>query len=431
LQRLVKIAYLANKIRIVSCRVKTSRAVSLGVWVGTGGRYEQQPENGISHFLEHLVFKGTRHRSYRDIKEAVEGKGGSLNGFTSEEITCFLAKTLREHFCAGLEVLLDMAFFPALQGRDVERERGVIGEEIRMYLDLPQHLAYDRLMTMLWPGHPLGRNLAGSLATVQAITAADVRAYQQRWYQPANITIVACGDITAAEIAAAAEKFFAAYRTAAPGSTPGGYTAAPSRPDDGALGVIRSRTQQIQLCLGLHAFSRLDPDRYALVMLHIILGANMSSRLFNEIREERGYAYEIATAVKQFNDTGAFIIHAGLVRDKVEASVGLIGKTLRSVMRCGVSRDELTRAKEYFHGQFLMGLEDTGERMMWIGEQIMTVGKVETEETILAAVDRLRLPDVRRVARRIFSAPGKSLALVGPVPRALEQHLAKKMREGL
>ncbi|MCM8814130.1 MAG: insulinase family protein, partial [Candidatus Omnitrophica bacterium] len=420
---------LPNGSRVATCTAAVFPSVSIGVWVGTGGRYEALSNNGISHFLEHLVFKGSARYSYLEIKELIEGAGGALNGFTSEEVTCFYAKTLRENFAVAFDVLMDMTFQPLVKQQDVEKERAVIVEEIKMYQDLPQHVVYDRLLSLLWPDHPLGWNLAGTVASLSGIGRAQIIGHHRRWYQPGNILITACGDCEHQAAVRAAAQFFkraGLLRRENP-FLPGQYPAAPEFRRPPRTDVTIKAIEQTHFCLGMHGLSRTDPLRQALTLLHIILGANMSSRLFNEIRERRGLAYEIGTSLKRFNDCGALIVHAGVVSERLAQAVELTVRELDKCRRRLVPDAELRRAKDYYIGQLVMGLEDNGDHMLWFGEQLMTMQKIKNVRRLIRDVRAVGAADVRRAARLVVQPENIQLTVIGPVSGGQESCLRRFM----
>ncbi len=415
-----RVETLPNGMGLAVAPMPQAQSVAVGVWVRAGGRYEPAERTGISHFVEHVLFKGTATRSCEALKRQVEGVGGSLNGFTAEEFTCYMAKVPRRHGGRALDVLADMIRRPRLAARDIDKERSVILEEIRMYEDAPGQLVHDLFSQLLWPDHPLGMLLSGTIDTVRRITRQDLVAYWERMYRPGNVLLSIAGDIDPADMRRRAIRAFGPAR----GRGAPRFLRAP-RPRRGPqVRVWRRPTEQTHVCLGAHAIPRTHPDRFALELLHVLLGANMSSRLFREVRERRGLVYEIGTQIKRFEDTGAFVISAGCEPDKLTATVQTVFAELLRIRRGAVGRSELSRAKEYYAGQLLMGLEDTMDRMLWIGEQAVTVGRVAKPDQLLAHLDRVTARDIRRVAGQLFVAPKMHLAVVGQVSEAEGARLA-------
>ncbi len=414
---------LKNGIRCVGHIMPQRDSLSIGVWINAGGRYESAREGGISHFLEHLLFKGTLKRSAEEIKEAIEGRGGAMNGFTSEEFTCYLVKVLGRDMGTALDVLSDMVLKPRLSPKDIEKERTVIKEEIKMYLDLPSHHVHDLVVEILWPEQPLGRNLAGTVETVSAITTEDIRGYKSRFYNPSNIVVAACGNMGHRDFFDACEKYF----KSAPKGRKSAFKKAIEKQEKPQLKILSKETEQTHLAMGVHAFGRNDPDRHTLTLLHIILGGNMSSRLFRELREKRGLVYEIGTHAKKFYDTGAFLISAGLDTKKVVRSLDLMTKEIKRIKTKPVGKDEFERAKEFYRGQLLLGLEDTADHMLWMGEYMSADGKIPAPSEILGKIDKITPDDLMRVAKRIFNNAGLNLALIGPINKPDEKRISEAL----
>lgn len=402
---------LPNGLGIVLRPMPQALSVAVGVWVRAGGRYESADRAGISHFLEHLLFKGTRRRSCEVLKRQIEGVGGSLNGFTAEEFTCYMAKVPQRHARRAVEVLADMVRSPLLSSRDIDKEREVVLEEIRMYEDTPGQYVHDLFSQLLWPDHPLGMLLSGTIDTVRRINRSDILAYWGAMYQPRSMLISCTGAFDPDTVTRDIRRALGSMR----GRPVRPFVRAP-RPRRGPqVRVWNKATEQTHLCVGTYAIPRTHPDRFALELLHVLLGANMSSRLFREVREKRGLVYEIGTHIKRFDDTGAFLIYAGCDTGKTAATVQTIFTELSRLRRTLVAHAELQRAKDYYAGQLLMGLEDTMDQMLWIGEQAVTVGRIATPDALLTHLAKVNAADIRRVARQLFVTPKLHLAVVGPI----------------
>lgn len=398
-------------------------SVSVGIWIGCGGRYEDAKRAGISHFLEHIVFKGTKKRTGRELKQAIEGIGGSFNGFTAEEFTCYLVKVLNKHMPLALDVLSDMALNPLLKREDIERERGVILEEIRMYRDIPMHFVHEILDSLLWPGQPLGMPLAGTAESVSSITRDMLRDYKNAHHNPSNMIIVVTGAFKEGSLVPIITRFFKKISKGAQSS----FLPARASQVKAQAKIVFKKTEQMHVALGVHSFKRNHPDRYALSLLNIILGGNMSSRLFHELREKRGLAYEIGSQVKRYKDAGAFIVHAGIDNKKLIETVELILKELSLMKKALVKDDEFNRAKEYYRGQLLLALEDTMDYMLWLGEGFILHDRLRTPNEILKQVDKVTPHDLRRVANKVFNTRDLNLALIGPI----EDKMRKKIEGAL
>ena len=407
------VSELRNGLGLVHRTVAHAPSVAVGVWVRAGGRYEPRRLAGMSHFLEHLLFKGTQRRTCEELKQAIEGVGGTLNGFTAEEFTCYMAKVPARHLRRAVDVLADMVRRPTLSRLDLEKERDVILEEIRMYDDTPGQSVHDLFSELLWPDHPLGTLLSGTQDTVRRITRRDLVRYWQRFYLPRNLLVSVVGAAECEAIGRHVERAFGRMR----GTGARWFLRAPRARRGPQVRVWSKPTEQTHLCVGTYAIPRTHPDRFALELLHVLLGANMSSRLFREVREKRGLVYEIGSAIKRFYDTGAFVVHAGCETSKLTATVQTIFRELARV-RLGISEAELRRAKDYYAGQLQIGLEDAMDHMLWVGEQVITVGRVWRPEQLLAYAARVTRQDIRRVARQLFVTEKLHLAVVGPVPQA-------------
>jgi len=418
-------AVLDNGLRIVTHKMSGRSSAALGVWIGVGGRYEDNTNKGIAHLLEHLCFKGAGKYSAFQIKETIEGVGGSLNAFTSEEFTCYLAKLIVRHLPLALDVLSDMVLAPLLTEKDMEKEKAVILEEIKMYRDLPQAYVNELLDELLWPAHPLGMNLAGTPESVRALSRSQVSSFCRDFYHPENIVVSVSGDIEHQKIIKYLSKAFSKSK-ARPALK---FRPAPeNRQETARVKFFTKDTEQSHLAMAYLGYKRNHPDRHAMGLLHIVLGANMSSRLFNEVREKKGLAYEIGTQARYFYDTGAFFVHAGVDNRKIASAVSTILKEMEKIAKFKVSRDEFTRAKEYYTGQLLMSLEDTLDHMLWVGEQEIALRRIKSQQDILAEVRKVAIEDLKRVAKDIFRNNNLSLAVIGPLPSQTQGEIVNLLK---
>lgn len=408
---------LPNALRVISAPMPHMESVALGIWMAAGGRYESSRLNGVSHFLEHLIFKGTAARSARQIKEAIEGLGGSMNAFTDVELTCLYAKVPAKHAPFVLEVLLDMALHPRLAQGDVDRERQVILEEIKMYLDAPMQYVQDLLGALMWPKQPLGMFLAGTQESVKRISGRDLKSYQQRFYTPANMVVAAAGPIS--------HRLLVEHVSQIVGRVPAGrpqrFRRASQRQARPRWQCTVKETEQTHASLGFHAFPRNHPHVHGLNLLHVILGGNMSSRLFHQVREVRGLAYDIGSQVKRYRDTGAFTVSAGVEHRKLLSALQVILQELRRVRRERVGPAEFRRAQEFYTGQLLLTLEDTIDHMLWIGESEMVLGRAHPVNAIVEDIRRVTPADVRRVAQSVLRPQHLNVAVIGPVKPTLQR----------
>jgi predicted Zn-dependent peptidase len=389
-------------------------SVSVGLWVGVGSRYEPASLNGACHFIEHLLFKGTKKRSAREISQAVEGIGGYLNAFTSEEATCFHARAGHDRFDELLDVLLDMVLHSRFDPADIAREREVIKEEIAMYLDEPQHHVQELLNATLWPGQPLGRPITGTGKTLDAMTRSRLLGHLYENYVAGNTLVVAAGKIKHGQVVRDVERYAAGFRGAAPPRF------SPARDDqrEPEVCLFTKKTEQTQIALGIRTCSRQDDRRYALRLLNTILGENSSSRLFQHLREDLGLAYSIYSTASHFGDTGDLTIYAGLDTDNVSKALRLILRELRRLREAAPSAAELKRARDYVIGQIDLGLESTDNQMNWLGEQLLGYGRILPPAHIKRRLREVSAGEVRAVARDFFRLEGLNLALVSPLKSA-------------
>lgn len=410
---------LKNGLRIITHNMKQRDSISIGFWVGVGGRYEEGNLKGGSHFLEHIVFKGSQKYTCEEIKDKVEGIGGTLNAFTSEEQTCFYAKIPSKHLKQTFDVLADMVFFPKISGRDMTKEKTVILEEIKMYRDLPQHLVMELLDELVWPNHPLGRNLAGTPQTVSAMRPSDLKKFHQAHYTPKNIVIAVAGNVEHSEIVNLAQKKLKNQIS----SEQQDYRKAGILQSKPQINLYKKNIEQMHMALGMPGFDENHKDRYVLSLLSIILGGNMSSRLFVEVREKRGLAYSISSCTKSLHDTGMFMIRAGVDNKKIFDTIKLIFKELSKIKRSCVSKKEFQLAKDYLFGQLMLGLEDTMEHMLWIGETIISRDKIKTLAHVIKEFNKITLQDIQRVAREVLDKNRFHLAIVGPLTEQQEHQI--------
>jgi len=411
---LYRVTQLKNGLTVATAEMPHMLSVSVGLWIGLGSRYEPPPLNGVCHFIEHLLFKGTQRRSAKDISQAVEGIGGSLNAFTSEEATCFHARAGHGRFDQLLEVLLDMLLDSKFDPVDIAKEREVIKEEIAMYLDEPQHHVQELLNAALWPAQPLGRPITGTAQTLDAMTRAHLLGYLHDNYVTRNTLIVAAGRLKHGQVARAVARYAPRFRAAARPRFPPACDAQ----REPTLRLFTKRTEQTQIALGIRTCSRHDPRRYALRLLNTLLGENMSSRLFQVVREDRGLAYSIYSTPSFFDDTGDLVISAGLDADNLSQTLRLILRELRRLTEASPGAAELRRARDYVIGQIDLGLETTDNQMNWLGEQLLGYGKIFPPAELKRRLREVSAAQIRAVARDFFRPERLNLALVSPLKSA-------------
>jgi predicted Zn-dependent peptidase len=379
----------------------------VGVWVGTGSRDETDEQAGISHFLEHLLFKGTESRSAREIAEAIDGVGGDMNAYTTKEYTTFYVRLLSEHLDLGLDILCDILRAPALRPNEVDAERQVILEEVLMHLDEPADIVQERFAEALFPEHPLGREVLGLPRVIKKVGVGEIRGFFDEHYLPRNMVVAAAGDIEHDAVAAGIERRFVGRE----GGTP------PRRqvPGDAVTArfVEHDETEQAHLVYGVRAPERRSPDRFTLAALNHVLGGGLSSRLFQKIREERGLAYSIGSDRVAYDDAGALAVSVGTAPEHAHEVLALIEQEFDQLMSSGITERELDVARGHLRADLLLSLEDSGARMSRIGASLMLHGQVLSVDDLLAKIDAITLDSVREVAGRVLSGE-RILAVVGP-----------------
>lgn len=408
-----------NSLKLIYKKMPGVSSVSFGLWFDTGSRNEDVSINGISHFLEHLVFKGSKKYSGYKIKESIEGLGGSLNAFTSEENTCYYAKFLGKHLRRVSGILSDMTCNPLLKSEDIEKERTVIIEEIKMYKDLPQFQVQEIFDALLWPRHPLGRNIAGSIESVSGISSKSISEYHNLWYAPANMVISCAGNLDEKVL----EDFVAnAFSKKRPGRK-GAIVAFKSVSEGPKIKILQKDIEQTHIALGFPGLNRSHKDRFVLGVLNVILGGNMSSRLFNEVREKKGMAYEIASHIKKLKDTGVFFVHAGVDNRNMVEAARLVFTEFLKLKKKKVSSGELKRAKDFLLAQTEMALDDSLDHMLWMGGSLINTGFIYTKEEVRKKINRISSADIKNLAHEIIDWQGLRFAAVGPQKSGLEDDI--------
>ncbi|WP_258360860.1 M16 family metallopeptidase [Moorella sulfitireducens] len=405
---------LENGIRVVSEEVPFANSIALGVWVRTGSRDEDTTNQGVSHFLEHLLFKGTTRRTARQIAEELEAVGGIINAFTTKEYTCFYTRVLAEHLDLAIDVLSDMFFNSLLAVEDIEKEKKVILEEIKMYEDSPDELVHDLFAQAIWPGHPLGRAILGTYETVANLNRDVIYRYYQEHYNSASIVLAAAGKFSTAGLVARLHEAFG-LKTC-PGRQ-GEYRPPRNHP---GVSVNVKDTEQVQICLGVPGLPQDHGDIYALQALNNILGGGLSSRLFQLIREEQALAYSVYSYHAGFSDSGLLTIYAGTSPDNYRRVVTLILEEIAFLKDKGVTEKELKRTKDQIRGNLLLGQENVNHRMSRLGKTELTYGRVITAEEVIERLNEVTEDDVRAVAGRLFRPEYLSLTTLGPEVEPLD-----------
>ncbi len=417
-----QVTHLKNGLTVATAEMSHMTSVSLGLWIGIGARYEPPEINGVCHFIEHMLFKGTKKRSAREISQSVEGIGGYMNAFTSEDATCFHSRACHERFDELLDVLMDMLLNSRFDRADIEKEREVIKEELAMYLDQPQHQVQELLNATLWPDQALGRPITGTDKTLDAMTRAQLLSYLYDKYVAGSSLIVAAGKLKHRQVIRSVARYAPRFQT---GVRPR-FAPAQNHQRASKIRLFTKKTEQTQMALGIRTCSRHDQRRYALRLLNTMLGENMSSRLFQVVREDRGLAYSIYSVPSFFDDTGDIVISAGLDTDNLRKTLRLIVRELRRFTESPPGAAELRRARDYLVGQIDLGLESTDNQMNWLGEQLLGYGRIFKPTEIKRRLSAITAGEVRAVARDFFRSDRLNLALVSPLKSAAS--LAKTLR---
>lgn len=412
----VKRTVLPGGLRVVTEAVPTMRSVSFGMWVGVGSRDESGKQAGASHYLEHLLFKGTNQRSALEISAAIDRLGGEINAFTAKEFTCFYARVLDADLPVAVDVVTDMVLSSTVTGPDFESERGVILEEIAMHDDDPGDVVHDTFAQTVFGDTPLGRPILGSVGAIETLRRDTVRRYYRRWYRPEHLVVAAAGNLNHAAVVRLVKKAFAAGGVSLNDEAPASPSVRRVQPRPKAGGgaiVIPRATEQVNLVLGVPGVDRNDPRRFALAVLNSALGGGMSSRLFQEVREKRGLAYSVYSYHAQYSDAGLFGVYAGCLPKKVDDVLDLCRAELQRVCHRGVTAEELERGKGQLRGSLVLGMEDTGSRMNRIGKSELVYGQMLSVDEVLSRVEAVTLDDVRDVASGVLDVP-PTLAVIGP-----------------
>jgi predicted Zn-dependent peptidase len=394
---------------IVTEAMSEVRSISIGLWFDVGSRDEPDEIAGTSHFLEHLLFKGTPTRSAKDIADAFDAVGGDVNAFTGKEYTCYYARVLDEDLAMAFDVLSDMVTNSTLDEAELESERKVILEEIAMHEDAPDELVHDLFYRAMWDGHPLGRPVLGFNESVGSVTRDQLQTYWQERYSAPNLVVAAAGhldherivDLVATRFSGARER----RKTLRAGIAP--------RPTKG-VNVHRRPTEQAHIVMGTQGLHRSHDDRHALSALDTVLGGGMSSRLFQEVREKRGLAYAVYSYSSMFADTGTFAVYAGTTPQNADTVMDIIAGELAAVAEDGITPAELERAKGHLRGALVLSSEDPGSRMNRLGRQQLGLGEIIPLDELIARFEALEIEQLKRVAKEILGAGSPHITVVGP-----------------
>lgn len=405
---MIKTHTFSNGLRLVLEKIPSVRSVSIGIWIGTGSRYETKENNGISHFIEHMLFKGTEKRSARDIAEAFDCIGGHLNAFTSKEYTCYYGKVLDQHLPIAIDVLADMFFNSSFDAVELEKEKNVVLEELKMYEDTPDDEVHDLIAKATYFDHSLGYSILGQEEVLRQLTAEDLRNYIREHYTPDNTVIAVAGNFEEQELIELVETHFDHFE---------GH----KRVLETALPLVSSHhlmkvkdTEQAHFCLGFEGLPIGDKEIYPLILLNNILGGSMSSRLFQEIREERGLAYSVFSYHTSFLDSGAVHLYSGTAPQQLEEVYNLCMDILYNLATKGITSKELHNGKEQLKGNLMLSLESTNSRMSRIGKNELMLRKHLSLDEIISNIDLLTEETVNRLATKLFTQ-NHSFAMISPL----------------
>ncbi|MCK9217086.1 MAG: insulinase family protein [Firmicutes bacterium] len=401
--------HLENGIRIVAEEIKYVNSISIGIWVKTGSRYENISNNGVSHFIEHMLFKGTKNRTAKDIASSIDKIGGQLNAFTSKECTCFYAKVLDSHFDIALEILCDMFLNSCFSEKEIEKEKGVVLEEISMYEDSPEDLVHDILTQTVWANNPLGMSILGTEDTLSNLTRKDIIDYLKNNYTSKNIVISLVGNFDKDSTLKKISNAFNEYNT---------YD---TKRENGLSPRFISKnthkykeTEQVHICIGYEGIELGSKYTYPLLVMNNIFGGSMSSRLFQKIREERGLAYSVFSYPSSYIGCGLFSIYAGMKPSQVETVLSIIDNEINELRNNSITSQELYDSKEQLKGSYILGLESTSGRMISIGKSELLLDRIYSPKEIIKLIDLVTIDDIRYVINNIFDDNNKGTAIIGP-----------------
>jgi predicted Zn-dependent peptidase len=404
----VETTTLANGVRVITEAMPHVRSVSVGIWVGSGSRRETGNQNGISHFIEHMLFKGTTRRSAEDIARSVDSIGGNLDAFTAKELVCYNTKVLDEHLSLAFDVLADLVLHPLFQEEDIEKEKGVILEEIKMEADSPDYLVHEIFSSNFWKDHSLGKPILGTPQTVKGFDHDMIGSFYRAVYAPANLIVTAAGNLTHHGMVDLARQHLEAL-------PPGPPAPADQPPGTHARIALRNKKalEQVHLCLGVPSYPLPHGERFACYVLNTLLGGGMSSRLFQNIRERQGLAYAVFSELNPYRDTGCLSIYAGTSVESARKVVASITNEFRDLKDRLVSDEELRRAKDHLKGSLMLSLESTSSRMSNLARQEMYFGRFFTLDELVESIERVSAEDVRRIACTFFDSRQIALTVLG------------------
>jgi len=412
---MVKLETLSNGVRIISEYIPYVKSVSLGIWIGTGSRNESKSNSGISHFIEHMLFKGTESRSARDIAEAIDSIGGQINAFTGKEYTCYYTKTLDEHIDIAVDILSDMFFHSKFDVNDINTERKVILEEINMYEDSPEELVHDVLLETVWADDSLGYPILGTMDSLKDIKRENILSYMDSYYTPSNVVIAVAGNFDYDKMFRLVAAKFENWRSK--NSFEQSYCKADFKHQ---AAVKKKDTEQTHVCIGFEGVEQGNESIYELLVVNNIFGGGMSSRLFQKIREEKGLAYSVYSYPSAYQNAGLFTIYAGMNPAQTEEVIKMILDEVHTLVAHKLTPEEISKSKEQLKGNYILGLESISSRMNSIGKSELLMRKVKTPEEILERINSITVESVNEMIDRVFNTSKISIAAVGAIDDKLD-----------
>ena len=401
---------LPNGLVVITETMPHVRSVSVGMWIRTGSRREPAESNGIAHFLEHMVFKGTERRSAEEIARSMDSVGGMLDAFTAKELTCFNAKVLDEHLAIAFDVIADLILRPRFDPEDVEKEKQVVLEEIKMDQDNPESLLHEIFTEGFWPHHPLGRPILGTPETVRSFNREALLAHHRAWFAPDRLVLTAAGNVKHEQLLGLAQREFAEL-------SPAGPVASPCAPQTGApiLHQQKRELEQVHLCIGVPSYPLTHDRRFGVAVLNNLLGGGMSSRLFQNIREKQGLAYAVFSELTPYSDAGMLSVYAGTALEAAGKVVDLVVQEFHNLKESPVTEEELRRAKDHLKGSLMLSLESTSARMSNLARQELYFKRFYSLDEILASIEAVTREEVQRIAAEFFQTDQVAATVLGPL----------------
>lgn len=408
MQRDIAVSTLDNGIHVITEPMPSVRSVAVGVWVDTGSRVESAADNGISHFIEHMLFKGSDRRSAEEIAQEVDSIGGMLDAFTSRDQVGFNTKVLDEHLDLAFDILADLVLHPRFAEDDLEKEKGVVLEELKMEEDNPESVVHDLFIANFWRKHPLGRPIIGTRKTITGFTSEGLRRHHDQFYTPVNLTITAAGSLKHDELVRLADRYFGRLKA---GGDP--VRISSPTPQPGVFLKNKKSLQQVQFCLGMPCLPSTHPMRFAAYLLNLVLGGSMSSRLFQNIRERQGLAYSIGSELHLYHETGCMAVYAGASPSNVPALLDGTLAELRRIKEEPIPDDELQRAKSHMKGSLMLSLESTSSRMTNLSRQWLNFQRFFTLDELLDQIESVTAQQIQSMAQEFFASDQLALTLLG------------------